>query len=235
MKKNVMMIAAAAAVSCLLTSCGGAGDGNTLETADSVIDVTNEAGSVAVNEETARAMLGAFSQKVLRLEKDLAEYRLELGTTTLLGSSACLVEAFDGQSETPAARYALLGLQCFIFDEASGEYMLMTPAGSVPVKVNTAESETAENGSDFVYDVENHKVLTEKFKKYTAEQLGIEKEITEYILTAAGNMALGADGETVYTVYVFEKDGTRTDYMLGFNETDVYCFNSTDGVFEKLG
>ena len=239
MKKTLITAAAVILMLSIIfafCACSGAGsaDDGTLETADSTINVTNDAGTVSLTEETAKAMLGAFDKEVLGLEKEFEKYTLKLSQGTVLGGDACIVEAFDGDAAEPAQQYAIIGYNCFILDKASGEYFIMTKDGSFPVSVNTAESETAENGSDFKYDADNHRALLAKFKKYTAAQLGTEKEITEYILVTQGNMSISADGETVYTVFLYEKDGMRTDYMLAFNENNVYAPDE-NGVFEKLG
>lgn len=237
MKKSFnIAIAVVLALSVIFAFCacsGGSTDDGTLETADSTINVADDAGTVSLTEETVRSLLGAFDRKVLGLEKEFEKYTLRLSQGTALGHDACIVEAMDGDAADPAAQYAIIGYNCFILDKESGEYLIMTKDGSFPVSVNEPEPETVE-GSDFTYDAENHKALLAKFKKYTPAQLGTEKEITEYILVTEGNMSTASDGETVYTVFVYEKDGMRTDTMLAFNEKGVYAFGES-GVFEKLG
>ena len=237
MKKSFnIAIAVLLALSVIFAFCacsGGSTDDGTLETADSTINVTDDAGTVSLTEETVRSMLGAFDKKVLALDKELSEYTLRLSQGTVLEHDACIAEAFDGEAAEPAQQYAIIGYNCFILDKESGEYLIMTKDGSFPVSLKSDETETVENG-DFTYDADNHKVLLEKFKKYTPAQLGTEKEITEYILVTKGNMSTASNGETVYTVFLYEKDGMRTDYMLAFNENGVYAFGES-GVFEKLG
>ena len=87
------------------------------------------------------------------------------------------------------------------------------------------------------YNAENDRKLKEKFSSYSKETLGIEKELSEYILVATGNSTTVLEGEMfykVYIVYLYEKDGTKSPFKLAITDTDAYKFNETNSQFEKL-
>ncbi len=88
--------------------------------------------------------------------------------------------------------------------------------------------------SGMQYNAENDKNLKENFSSYSKEALGIEKELDEYILIATGNSATATDGEKVYIVYLYEKDGTKTSFKLAITDNGAYKFNETNKKFEKL-
>ena len=54
---------------------------------------------------------------------------------------------------------------------------------------------------------ENNQNLQEKFSSYSKEELGIEKNLSEYVLVVAGTTTTAENGETVYIVRIYDKDG----------------------------
>ena len=102
----------------------------------------------------------------------------------------------------------------------------------------TTEPQTyAQLSSGMQYNAENDKKLKEKFSSYSKEILGIEKELSEYILVATGNSTTVLEGDVfnkVYIVYLYEKDGTKSPFKLAITDTDAYKFNETSSQFEKL-
>lgn len=102
----------------------------------------------------------------------------------------------------------------------------------------TTEPQTyAQLSSGMQYNAENDKKLKEKFSSYSKETLGIEKELSEYILVATGNSTTVLEGETfykVYIVYLYEQDGTKTNFKLAITDDSAYKFNEANSQFEKL-
>ncbi len=102
-------------------------------------------------------------------------------------------------------------------------------------QVVTTQSQTnPQLPSGMQYNVENDKKLKEKFSSYSKEALGIEKDLSEYVLVATGNSTTALEGEKVYIVYLYEKDGTKTAFKLAITDDSAYKFNETNGKFEKL-
>lgn len=233
MKKTIILICTVLVIALVFCACEKGTD-NTLETADTEITVTGENGNVSLTEDVAKEMLGMFSAEVLGLEKEIGEYDVKLSSTRLFDSDACLVEALN-EDESVAGTFAILGYDCFVFDSKTNEYLMLTQNGTAKVEKNKGETETAQNGSEFTYDVENHKVLLERFSKYSKEELGFSKELSEYILCVSTVNFTDDDNKTVYVINVFEKDGTPSGFSLGFNEDSDYVFSKDAQAYVKLG
>ncbi len=86
----------------------------------------------------------------------------------------------------------------------------------------------------FKYSAENDKVFKQKFSVYSQEELGVNKDINEFILDTSGVTTIAEDGEKVYIINVFEKDGTKTEFKLAFSEKGNYKFNTEINKFQKL-
>lgn len=205
-------------------------NGTALATADTVFTMSGPGGSVSLGEEEARKLLGAFSQKTLGLEKPLDSYNLKLSATRVFGNDACLVQAFDGESTTPAAIFAIQGYTCYLYNKSADTYLLLTSEGAVPVTTG-ASTESA----SFTYDADNNKKLHKMFDGYSRDQLGLPKEVAEYVLMAVGTTTKAADKKTVYIVRFYEKNGTSTNYTVAFSsEGGKYHFNIETKKYEKL-
>jgi len=211
-------------------------DGKTLETANTIYNVSDGAGSVVLDENTVVTLLSAYPNSVLGLSKDLDSYTIRLSSFTLFGKSACKVEAFLGDSKTPEATYAIIGYECYVYDKKTDSYLLMTVTGTQ--KVEASDDVTGENGGTategFVYNEDNNNALQKIFEGYTKEKLGLEKEITEYILVATGNRVTAGDGSTVYVARLYEKDGTDTGVNLAYGDNAGYFYDTEKGSFQKL-
>ncbi len=245
-------------------SCGRGeeDDGKALLTADSTINVTSNAGVITLNEDVAAIMLGVFSPEHLGLSDVIESYTLKLGATKVFGKDACLVEAYAEDSDSPEGIFAILGQDCYVFK--NNQYMLLTADGPVEVTTNplvtnsvdeSAGDETGASESNeateiaqsttqpqtnpqlpsgMQYNEANDKKLKATFSSYSKETLGIEKELDEYVLVAVGGTATAIDGEKVYTVQIYEKDGTKTAYKLAISDKGPYKYNTETQKFEKL-
>ena len=245
-------------------SCGRGeeDDGKALLTADSTINVTSNAGVITLNEDVAAIMLGVFSPEHLGLSDVIESYTLKLGATKVFGKDACLVEAYAEDSDSPEGIFAILGQDCYVFK--NNQYMLLTADGPVEVTTNplvtnsvdeSAGDETGASESNeatevaqsatqpqtnpqlpsgMQYNEANDKKLKATFSSYSKETLGIEKELDEYVLVAVGGTATAIDGEKVYTVQIYEKDGTKTAYKLAISDNGPYKYNTETQKFEKL-
>ncbi len=212
-------------------------DGKALETANTVFDVTGDAGSISIDENVARTLLGVFSKDAMGLVNTLDEYELELSATRIFNQDACMVEAFSEGSEVAEGTFVILGSECFVYDSKLQKYLLLTAKGAVEV---SEEYVTQTQGADesstqgFVYNEDNNRKLQERFEDYNIDELGIEKEISEYVLVVAGTTTTAADGEKVYVVRLYEKTGTATNLTLAFNESGSYFFDTEIGKYKKL-
>lgn len=219
-----------------VSSCKKDGDdGKTLETANTVYNVSDGAGSVVLDENTVVTLLSAYPNSVLGLSKDLDSYTIRLSSFTLFEKSACRVEAFLGDSKTPEATYAVIGYECYVYDKKTDSYLLMTTTGTQEVEETadaTGDGETTTEG--FVYNEGNNNALQKIFEGYTKEQLGLEKEITEYILVATGNRVTAGDGKVAYVARLYEKDGTDTGISFAYGDSAGYVYDTEKGSFQKL-
>ncbi len=239
-------------------------DGKALLTADSTINVTSNAGVITLNEDVAAIMLGVFSPEHLGLSDVIESYTLKLGATKVFGNDACLVEAYAEGSDSPEGIFAILGQDCYVFKNnqymllTAGGPVEVTTNPSVTSSANESAGDETESldateataeavsqsatqpqtnpqlPSGMQYNEANDKNLKETFSSYSKETLGIEKELEEYVLVAAGGTAIAVDGEKVYTVQIYEKDGTKTEYKLAISDNGPYKYNTETQKFEKL-
>lgn len=232
MKRFVSVILVACSILCLASCADKADDGKALETANTVYEMTGSGGNVSIDENTAKTLLGVFSPEVLGLVNSIDEYTLKLGSTDLYGEEACKVEAFSEGSEAAEATFAIIGTDCYVYDSKTEKYLLLTAKGRVEVEENTTESQS--EAAVFEFDKANNSALQKRFSSYDVKKLGLENKLSDYVLVMAGTSAIADDGETVYVVCVYNKDGTQTDIRLAFNENNDYIFSGKANKFEKI-
>lgn len=224
----------------VLSSCGKnqEDDGKALETAETYVQVTGNAGSLSLNEDVARALLEIYDKELLGLSEDFYEYELKLSATRFMEKDACLVEAFLEGAEKPEGTYIILGQQCFVYMPKTQEYFLLTPNGieeyETEIESNKAQEGNSTTEPSFVYDEDNNTKLHEKFAAYGNEKLGIEKDLAEYVLVVTGTTTTAEDGETVYVIRIYETTGEATNNTLAFNENGNYVFDYEINKYVKL-
>lgn len=199
-------------------------ENNALATAETVYEVSNNIGTVTVNENVARQMLSQYTLDALGISMPLNKYAMKLSETQLFDQNACKVELFLTKENTEArATFVILGYDCFVYDKAKDEYLLLTLSGAFPVEVTT----TSDSGTTTsFYDAENNKQLHKMIDNFTKDDLGFQKEPGEYIMVATGTSVVASDGKTVYIVRMYEQDGTITNYTCAFNEGIVYKYDA---------
>lgn len=209
-------------------------DGNSLETAESRVEITGNAGSINLDENSARTLLEVYDKESLGLSEDIYDYELRLSNTRFSNSDACLVEAFLEKEEKPEGTFIILGQQCFVYNEKRKEYLLLTVDGPVEYNDNKNDEQESTTAPSFVYDVENNKRLQEMFSSYSNKELGINKELSEYVLIVTGTTTTAENGETVYVVRLYKNDGETTNYTLAFNDNGCYKFDTEISNYVKL-
>ena len=120
MKRIITVLVAVVVVSALLFGITFAikkyKENNALATADTVYEVSDNKGSVTVNEGVARQMLGQYPLEVLGVDKPLNEYVVKLSETSVFNNRACKVELYlTEDAEMPEAIFAISGYECFVF------------------------------------------------------------------------------------------------------------------------
>ncbi len=229
MKKIIVILLV---LSCVVafSSCGKnqEDDGKALETAETYIEVTGNAGALSIDENVARTLLEVYDSESLGLSKDIYEYELKLSATRFMEKDACLVEVFLEGAEKPEGTFVILGQQCFVYMPKTQKYLLLTADGVTEYDSTiqeTVEDESTTTEPSFKYDENNNKKLQEKFSSYSKKALGIEKELSEYVLVATGTTTTAENGETVYVIRLYEKTGKATNNTLAFNENGNYAFD----------
>lgn len=240
MKKAIIISLALSLL--ILTAACGRGEENALATADTKIEVTGENGAVSLDENIVRTILEAYTPEALGLKEDILEYTLKLGNTLVNGVDGCLIEVFDGGLEGAAAgTFALVGMDLYICDVDTGEFNKLnnvsaesTTPSAISEESTVPEATAPVTTTEPFDEEENNNAVRARFEKYTPEDLGLEKAITEYVFTPVAAVAEGDDGETVYVVKIFEKDGTATGIYAAFNEEHEYSYNGALSVYERL-
>lgn len=212
-------------------------DGKTLETAETYVEITGNAGSLTLDENVAITLLEVYDKELLGLSKDIYEYELKLSATRFMEKDACLVEAFLEGAEKPEGTFVILGQQCFVYMAKTKKYVLLTTSGLTEIETNPSESsqdEITTTEPDFIYDESNNEKLHDKFSSYSQDKLGLEKDLSEYILVVTGTTTTAENGETVYVIRLYEKTGEATNYTIAFNENGNYVFNYDINRYTKL-
>ncbi len=237
--KKIIAILLVLSFAAVFAACGKneEDDGKALETAETYIAVSGNSGSMSLDENIARSMLEIFSREDLGLSKDFSEYELKLSVTRFMDNDACLVEAFYEKEESPEGTFVIAGQDCFVYNPKTQKYLLLTADGVVEVKPVTsdkAEENQSTTEQAFNYDAENNKKLQERFSAYDKTKLGIEKELSEYILVAPGTTTTAKNGETVYVIRLYNKNGEVTNYTLAFNENNNFIFDYNENKYVAL-
>jgi len=211
-------------------------DGKALETAETYVEITGNAGSLSLDENVARTLLEVYPKESLGLSKDIYDYELRLSATRFLDNDACLVEAFLENSETPEGTFIILGQQCFVYNTKTKKYLLLTVDGAVEFNSSVTETKAQSSTTEpaFQYDEENNEKLQARFSSYSKKQLGLDKDISEYILVVPGTTTTAANGETVYVIRLYEKNGEVTNNTVAFNENGNYVFDYEANRYVKL-
>ena len=197
-------------------------ENNALATADSAFDVSNDFGTLTVNESVATQMLGRYSNEVLGISKPMNEYVMKLSECQVNNENGCKVELYlTEEAELPEGTFAIVGYNCFKYDVAANKYLLLTEEGAFEVAEQTTSEETT-----LFYDEENNKALHKMFDKFTKETLGFEKAPSEYVMVTTGASVKAVDGKTVYIIKLYESDGTETGYTCAFRKGAVYKYDS---------
>lgn len=211
-------------------------DDEVLETAETYIAVSGNSGSMLLDESLARSMLEIFPKEDLGLSKDVFEYELRLSVTRFMDADACLVEAFNENEESPEGTFVIAGQDCFVYNSETQKYMLLTGDGAVEVAPVTTQKEDSQSITEqtFNYDVENNEKLQERFASYDKAALGLEKDLSEYVLVVSGTTTTAKNGETVYIVRLYEKNGGATNYTIAFNENNNFAFDYNENKYVNL-
>lgn len=239
MKKIIAVLLILSCIS-IFAACGKkqeqVDDGKALETAETYVEITGNAGSFFLDENTARTLLEIYSKKSLGLSKDIYDYDLKLSPTRFLDNDACLVEAFLEESETPEGTFVILGQQCFVYNKKTQKYLLLTVDGAKEFETSTVSNEEQSSTTEpaFKYDENNNTKLQERFSAYSKKELGIDKELSEYILVVPGTTTTAENGEKVYIIRLYEKNGEATNKTLAFNQNGKYAFDYEINKYTKL-
>ena len=142
MKKVLIIIVAVIVVSAVLFAITMGvkkyKEDNALATADSAFEISNENVNITIDENVATQLLTRFSNELLGINKPINEYVMRLSPAKVFEKDACIVELFlTEDSEIPEAKYAISGYDCFVFDVAKNEYLLLTVKGAFSITTSS--------------------------------------------------------------------------------------------------
>ncbi|MBQ5883185.1 MAG: hypothetical protein IIW72_01500 [Clostridia bacterium] len=233
MKKVLIIITAVIVVSAVLFAITMGvkkyNEDNALATADSAFEISNENVNITIDENVATQLLTRFSNELLGINKPINEYVMKLSPAKVFEKDACIVELFlTEDSETPEAKYAISGYDCFVFDVAKNEYLLLTVKGAFSVEVTTTSVETT-----LFYDESNNTILHNLIDGFSKEELGFQKSPSEYIMVATGTSVKADDKKVVYVIRMYEQDGTETNYTCAICNDVVYRYDVNEKIYTK--
>ena len=194
-------------------ACGGpeyVDDPHALETADTYYEVNDNGVSINLTEDTAKTLLGVYSAKQLGLKKTIDQYNLKLSESVIDGQKGFKVEAFAEGSKKAEGVFGIVGTQCYVYNAKSEKYIPLSIGNKKPTESKTTSpADTIPDDPDisFQYHKENNYIMQQRFSGYDYKALGLSKEISAYVFVVNGNSGYAVDGEKVYYVDVYEKNG----------------------------
>ena len=126
-------------------------ENNALATADPALEVSNNFGTMTINESVATQMLSQYNNDILGISKPINEYIMKLSECQVNNENGCKVELYlTEDAELPSLTFAIAGYNCFKFDVTTNKYLLLTQNGAFEVVEKTTGEETT-----LFYDEEN--------------------------------------------------------------------------------
>lgn len=150
MKKIVLIFVAVIAVALILFGIAMGvkkyKENNALATADPTVNVSDNMGTISVNENVAEQMLSQYPLEYLGIPKQINQYVIKLKDGVVYDKQACLVELYlTEDAEVPEATFAISGYDCFVYDVTKNEYLLLTMDGRFSVEVSTTNHQKIYN------------------------------------------------------------------------------------------
>ncbi len=231
--KRILSVAIVIVMLLSLAACGKDKSGS--ETQVSFNDVSNINGSVDVNEDSVKLLLGAFTAKQLGLKDTIEFYDLTLSAYEKDGKTMCKVEAFAEGAKSAEGTFLVDGATCYVYNAKKKDYVLLTTG-------NVGATKAPATGPTIPVDPEismqhhhgNNESMHKLFSKYELSQLGLSKDVKDLVFIVPGNTLKALDGSNVYIVEVYEKNGTKLPVRLGFSEKAEYIFSNKKSGFVKL-
>lgn len=194
-------------------------------------------GTLSVDESVVKELLSAFSLQDLGLVQSVYDYVFAIKQATLNGKACIEAKAYLAGSDKVEGVFYIVGTECYKYDEAKGEYYLLTTSGAHKAEVIIEETMTAEGETestthqrtqDDVND-ENTKVLRARYKNYDLSVAGVPKPIESYTFLATGQTVKTVNGETAFVIYLLE-NGQYTEFKFAMdtNGKDYYYDREND-------
>lgn len=217
-----------------LAACGKVNNGgNTTET---FVGVSSKGGSVDINADSAKLLLGSYTPSQLGLVDPIEYYELVLSAEEYNGATACKVEAFAEDAKAPEGVFLIDGNACYVYDSKKQDYVLLGD-NKTSVTKSSASGTTAipvDPEISMQYHHGNNEKMRERFSKYDVADMGLSRAVEELVFIVTDFSVKSIDGETVYGVEVYEKNGTKLPAKLAFSENGEYIYNTEEGGYVKL-
>lgn len=239
MKRLVSFAVLLGVIACF-AGCGILGN-NHLATADSKVEMSNEFGSVSLDESVVKTLLGAYPEEALGLKKNAADYYFRLSNTRVNEQDGCLAEAFESvdaasvKEAVPEASFAIVGMDVYILDGEEFKLLTLNNGLSEASTDGTSQADSNATTQEAFDEVKNEDNARKLFEKYSADALGLEGSVRDYTFTLTTATGMAYDGSTVYVIRVYNADGEFTGVTVGINDDGEYLYDSQTGVYAKLG
>lgn len=211
MKKFILIILTIAVI-LTFAACGDNSDGSQAGTTTTAPTQSMQA---LYDEATVKELLSYYETG---LTSSVYDYTFKITPTSYYGEEGVKAEAYLDGAKTPEGVFMVIGSKCFVFSKEHNKYLYLTVNGAIDITPSTTVSsgtgtESTQRTQDTVND-ENTAVLVERYKNYDLSVVNLKKPISDYTFEVTGTPVKGADGVTIFKVYVLD-NGVYADAVFG--------------------
>lgn len=242
--KRISLLLAAIITICCLTACGENVRTTKMsneKAENTVVSVENVGGSIDMDEDSAKTLLGIYSSKELGIKGDIDEYTLVITSADKKGISGAEIKAYDPEADVeddePEATFIISGTECYKYDAKTKKYVSLSGKGELTTqkadKKPANKKTTVADDVSFPYHKGNNDALQERFAKYDLSAVGLKKDISNYVFVITARTGTAADGSVINIVELYEKDGTDTGITFGVGASD-YRYDEKSDFYVQL-
>lgn len=227
---------------CALVACGDSNRTTKMsneKAENTVVSVENVGGTIDMDEDTAKELLGAYTPKELGISDSIDEYKLVVTAYNKNGISGGKVEAFapDAKDDDKAeATFLISGIDCYKYNSKTKKFEpLFESAESTTKKNNKTTTEIPDDPEiSFPYHKGNNAALQARFANYDLSATGLKKDISNYVFVITARAGTASDGSPINIVELYEKNGENTGVTFGVGASSDYRFDEASDSYVPL-